>query len=406
MKPLDNPLLIASLLDAFPDPVLLVNAGGEICQVNEATHALLGYPPGTLIGQQVEALIPAGLRHGHQARRSEFTATGKQRRMGFGQPLAVLKADGSECPVQISLGPLNVCFGDGLAMVITLYDLSEQLRIERALLEREAAFRQLNAELEQRVESRTAELATARAEAEHANVAKSHFMANISHEMRTPLQGIIGFAEIALRRLGRSSNEDIHGYIGHVLESGRRLTRLVESLLQLVDQEEHKEVAKIMQNAIVLAPEVLAGQAITALLPFAEQRGQRITLEVEGTVRDIRGDAARLKQVLEHLLANALRYSPENTEIQLRLCASGQSERIRNQVSFQVIDRGCGVPEKEFEAIFHPFYQSTRTATGAGGTGLGLALSRNIVLHHGGTLTVSNRHGGGAIFEMALPAVT
>jgi signal transduction histidine kinase len=83
----------------------------------------------------------------------------------------------------------------------------------------------------------------------------------------------------------------------------------------------------------------------------------------------------------------------------------GCSGNACEQLSIQIIDEGCGVPESEMQAIFEPFYESTRTATGAGGTGLGLALCKVIVQRHRGTLNVTNRPSGGAIFELCLPLV-
>ena len=131
-------------------------------------------------------------------------------------------------------------------------------------------------------------------------------------------------------------------------------------------------------------------------------------MENRSSLSLIHGDEALLRQVLEHLIGNALRYSPEQSTIIVRLQDKPTPIQVTqpggNALSIQVIDEGCGIPEKELAAIFEPFYESSRTATGAGGTGLGLALSKTIVERHKGKLRAANRPEGGAIFEVILPA--
>ena len=131
-------------------------------------------------------------------------------------------------------------------------------------------------------------------------------------------------------------------------------------------------------------------------------------MENRSSLSVIHGDEALLRQVLEHLIGNALRYSPEQSTIIVRLQDKPTPMQVTqpggNALSIQVIDEGCGIPEKELAAIFEPFYESSRTATGAGGTGLGLALSKTIVERHKGKLRAANRPEGGAIFEVILPA--
>lgn len=140
----------------------------------------------------------------------------------------------------------------------------------------------------------------------------------------------------------------------------------------------------------------------------AEQHQQKIAIENLASLSVIHGDEALLHQVLEYLIGNALRYSPEGTTVKVKIQNKPAPENTvrssANILSIQVTDEGCGIPEKELSAIFEPFYQSSRTATGAGGTGLGLALCKNIVERHKGKITAANRPEGGAIFEVILPA--
>lgn len=261
-------------------------------------------------------------------------------------------------------------------------------------------------ELERCVLARTEELATARAEAECANAVKTRFMANISHEMRTPLNCILGLADIGRRKVGKESDDVVRGYFDKVLDSGNRLNRLTESLLNLAF-DAWKERSGVAENDLhMVSPEALIIQAISLMTKTAASRQQKIVLERASVIPSVQGDEARLRQVLEYLLGNALRYSPEHATVTIRVREKPSSRAgASNTVLIQIIDEGCGVPEKEMDAIFEPFYESSRTATGAGGTGLGLALCKSIVQRHKGRITVSNRPEGGAIFEVTLPVM-
>lgn len=258
-------------------------------------------------------------------------------------------------------------------------------------------------ELERRVLARTEELATARAGAESANAVKTRFMANVSHEMRTPMNGIIGFAEIGKMKAAKNSAEMYVGYFDKILLSAKRLHQLIESLLNLAQTawDEQSGIAK--DDLQVIELEMLAAQGISLMEKIAASRQQKFELECSATAPCVLADELRLLQVLNHLLGNALRYSPEHSTVIVRIQdapdAPGRSPKVR----IQVIDQGCGIPEKELGAVFEPFYESTRTATGAGGTGLGLALSKQIIQRHKGSITAANQPGHGAIFEITLP---
>jgi signal transduction histidine kinase len=276
------------------------------------------------------------------------------------------------------------------------------------------ALHQMNVELaahrehlQDQVLSRTLALATARAEAETANAVKTRFMANVSHEMRTPLQGILGFAEIGRRRAAQLDIEQTERYFRIIAESGERMSKLVESLLTLTE-EIWGEQSGIGAEQI---EDINLHDFIAELVLLMEVRAvghqQHLVIDMQTATASITGDPIRLRQVFEHLIGNALRYSPPEATVTLRLADASlrtpNGEGTLPAISFQVIDQGCGIPEVELKAIFEPFYQSTRTATGAGGTGLGLPLSRSIVARHGGTLTLINQPGGGVVCEVVLP---
>lgn len=294
---------------------------------------------------------------------------------------------GQSFTAEVLLNPIRINGQAALEAVIR--DISER--------------KSMQLELERRVLARTEELATARAEAESANAVKTRFMANVSHEMLTPMNGIMGFAEIGKSKAAKLSEEMYVDYFDKVLTSAKRLHQLIGSLLTLTESALDEQSGIGQADWQKIEVETLVSQCISQMEKTAAGRQQNIYLEPPAAPLYVLGDEPRLRQVLNHILGNALRYSPEQSTVTLRMLDEPSATGSSKSVKIQIIDRGCGIPEKELRAIFEPFYESTRTATGAGGTGLGLALSTRIIEHHKGHITASNRENGGAVFEVVLP---
>lgn len=261
-------------------------------------------------------------------------------------------------------------------------------------------------ELERLVQSRTAQLVTARAEAEVAHAVTTRFMSNVSHEMRTPMHSILAYSELGKNRFSKLDGDALVKYFEHINVAGTRMQNLVDSVLKLAEDAKDKFAGISEHDLVIFSPESLVRHSAQALENTAESRKQTIIIENVSTIETIQGDESRLRQVLGHLIGNALRYSPDGSTVTLKILDRARQYGAGGPgILLQVIDEGCGIPEAEMKAIFEPFYESSRTATGAGGTGLGLALSRAIVRNHKGTLTVLNRPEGGAVFEVYLPVI-
>ena len=265
-------------------------------------------------------------------------------------------------------------------------------------------------QLEARVHSRTLELATARAEAESASAVKTRFMANVSHEMRTPLQLIVGYGELGRVTADEAPPDVVLGYFDTIHAAGLRLHTLVESLLAIADKawNEHISGTQELFEEIELAPFAMAIGSVTDLM--AKKSAQRLVVDIQATTTSFRGDPVRLRQVFEYLMGNAVRYSPSNATTTFRITDAVLSTKNSPEkvpaISFELIDQGCGIPEKEIAAVFEPFYESTRTNNGAGGSGLGLTLSRAIVLRHQGTVALRNNSDVGVTCQVILPCIT
>lgn len=264
--------------------------------------------------------------------------------------------------------------------------------------------RQRQAELAQTVKSleiayqnlrRTQQqLVYAQRQADEARRMKERFAANISHELRTPLQSIVGYSELGLTRT--TGDRRLQTMFGDIHAAGNRMLALVNNLLDLSRLE--STVGHIRLQPVDLAPALLAVRA--ELQPLAGRRGIHLAPPPNPQPLWTLADPVRLQQVLRNLLANAIRFAPEASDVAIDWRTTPEGRHI-----ISVRDCGPGIPDDELDSIFGAFVQSSRTKSGAGGTGLGLAICRKIVQAHRGRIRASNAPGGGAVFEIRLPAI-
>ncbi len=240
--------------------------------------------------------------------------------------------------------------------------------------------------------------AQARRTAETANRMKSEFLANISHELRSPMHSIIGLSDALAEKSATLPPERIRLFAETIRASGERLLALINDLLDLSKLEAGKmsfEFAAAEAGAIV-------DLAVRETAAMAAKRSVSLRVEHGAAGRQVRVDRNRVVQVLINLLSNAIKFSPEGAEVVVR-CAD-DADGDAPAVLLEVADRGIGIPDGEVESIFEKFIQSSRSKTGAGGTGLGLSICREIVAAHGGRIWARNNPGGGSTFALRLPA--
>ena len=234
--------------------------------------------------------------------------------------------------------------------------------------------------------------------AEAANRTKSAFLANMTHDMRTPLTGILGMTEL----LERETQDSRHRYL---LANLRKAT---DSLLTVVDGIMRYSLLEADRQPTCCAPFSLRaelGACIAVLRPACASRDIRLSLVTDDTVPDrLVGDGFRLRQALGNLLGNAVKFT-EKGSVTLRVTrAESQAPEGRCALSFQVIDTGRGIPTDEQERIFESFEQGSGVRDSGDqhetGVGLGLAIARNIARRFGGDLTLSSTPGMGSVFTL------
>lgn len=354
------------LLEVSPQPISMVDVAGRYAVVNRAWEDFTGRPRHTVIGKPMGFFLPEAERVAQQMQDEELLARGGR----AATETQLLHRDGTLRDVQVSKVLVPDENGGASGILCTVTDVTKFHAAERATLQ-------------------------ARDAAEEASRAKSEFIANISHELRTPLQSILGFSELGEAR-GQATPK-LAAMFGDIHAAGERMLALVNDLLDVSKIESavgtfHLERCDLRQ---LIAP------VVQELDPLLARRSVGLSCKLPDAPLSVKVDALRIQQVLRNVLANAIKFSPQGSTIQIE--AELDDEQ---QVHVLVADRGPGIPPGELEEIFDAFVQSSKTKDGSGGTGLGLAISRKILEIHGGSIHAENRPGGGACFHILLPTRT
>lgn len=222
---------------------------------------------------------------------------------------------------------------------------------------------------------------------------KNDFIHTISHDLRSPLTAIMGYVEL-LDRVG-SLNDQQKQFVRHIQNSIQSITTLVNDLLDLGRIEAGFETGK---ESVVL--ENVLRYTLDNLNRQIEDKGQILNMLIAEDIPPVRGNAIRFRQLMDNLLGNAIKYTPEQGTIGINLYADN------GQVVFEVIDTGMGIPIADQSRIFEKFYRASNAPKGTPGTGLGLAIVKSIVDNYNGRIWVESAPGNGAKFIVMLPAAT
>jgi signal transduction histidine kinase len=286
------------------------------------------------------------------------------------------------------MSPVKDTSGRIVGVSTVARDMTERRRVEEEI-------RKWNVDLEQRVAERTAELHEAKERAELSDRAKSEFLANISHELRTPLNGIIGFSELLVDEKMGPLNPQQREFVNDILTSGRHLLDLINDVLDLTTVATGKLDFKPEKFSVNEA----IRETCAIVKPMASEKNITITIEAPYGDGMATLDPLRFKQVLYNLLSNAVKFTPDNGEVKV---VADIDER--NQIRLQVKDTGIGIKEEDLPRIFSQFVQlDSGFAKRQQGTGLGLALTKQIVEVQNGSIMAESEFGKGSTFTVVLP---
>lgn len=230
--------------------------------------------------------------------------------------------------------------------------------------------------------------------AEASNRTKGEFLANMSHELRTPLNSILGFSELLQEGIYGPLNEKQMKHIGDIQTSGRHLLNMINDLLDF----SKIEAGKMELNYEEFPLYEIIEEVLNLLFPIAEKNHIKLELIIEADFGNIRADKDKFVQILENLLSNAIKFSPDGS------CVRVHVSRREGRVKIEVKDRGIGIAKEDRHKLFKPFSQiDSSISKKYGGTGLGLALIKQLVQLHNGYVWFRSEEGKGSIFGFSIP---
>ena len=343
---------------AASEGLIIVGRNGLIIETNPRTEQLFGYAQNELVGQPVELLLPGQLHEIHRKHRENYLAAPRNRSMGAGLNLVGRRKDGSEFPVEVSLTYARGTRRGDL-VVAAVIDITERVALER--------------------EARRAETAAL----------LGTIAAGIAHDLNNPLQIIRSRAELLLESPGSTPASEMSEDLAAIHRQAQRAGLIVEEFLGLS-----------RQRAKILAPVNFNRLAERALLLLGEQMrkaGIIIETNLDGNLPDTIGDGTALERALINLLINARDAMPQGGAVML---ATGRPDNRPDWLHLTVADTGQGIAPGALSKVFDLMY-----TTKAGGTGLGLWLSRRIVQEHDGKIEVQSELGSGTTFTIMVPIV-
>ncbi|MGE5216150.1 MAG: PAS domain S-box protein [Chloroflexota bacterium] len=363
------------LLETVPDAIIMVDNTGRIVLVNAQGETLFGYSRKELLGQPVELLLPERFRQSHVGHRTNYLSEPRARAMGAGLELFACRKDGSEFPVEISLSPLAT--EEGLFVMSAIRDITDRKKLQEEL-------RRKNDELEQQNHL-----------SQQANRLKSEFLANMSHELRTPLNGIIGFAEIMHDEKVGPISADHKEYLQDILTSARHLLQLINDILDL----SKVEAGKFEFSPEITNPMNVVAEVTDIVRTLAAKKRIKLRTACDPGLREIETDPRSLKQILYNYISNALKFTPDQGEVAVRVTALDD-----DYFRIEVEDTGIGIRPEDVHRLFSEFQQlNGGSSKEFAGTGLGLALTKRIVEAQGGQVGVRSTPGKGSVFHAILP---
>jgi PAS domain S-box-containing protein len=366
-------------LSSIGDAVITTDVEGRVTFMNRIAEALTGWTQDEAMGRSLPDIFQILNEESRQPVENPALRTlSAGAAVGLANHTILIAKDGSECPIDDSAAPIRNEQGEVVGTVLVFRDISERKRME---LEREQLLAAAQA---------------AQKEAEQANRLKDEFLATASHELRTPLTAVVGWSRML--RTGKLDAENSARAVESIERNATLQTKLIDDLL---------DVSRIITGKLTLDRRPLeiahvVSDAVNTVRPAADAKNIAIETSFDAEAEPVLGDANRLQQVLWNLLSNAVKFTPKNGRIEVAL------QRVNSEVQVSVGDSGEGISSEFLPYVFDRFSQgdgkSTRSHTGLG---LGLAIVRQLVELHGGTVKAhSDGPGRGATFKLRLPVLS
>lgn len=352
---------------AAPIASVITDQTGKILLINELSEALFGYSRNELIGQSIDVLVPEDVRPAHTHLRDGYAANPRMRHMGNGLELFAQRKDGSEFPVEIKLSYIKI--QTGIMVIAFIVDITERKKAEDALLQAFEKERELSD-------------------------LKSRFVSMSSHEFRTPLANILAMTETLSSYRHKMNDGQISDRLDSIRGQVNRLKGIMDDVLQLTRiQAKRIEFQPLDMDLDAFCREVLAE------LKHRTDVHHQINYTCLVTPPVAKLDKKLIRQILDNLLSNALKYSTADRPIDVQL--TYQDEVL----ILSIHDQGIGIPDADTKHLFEPFHRASNVGT-ISGTGLGLVIAKEAVEMHSGTIDVQSRVGQGTTITIHIPVST
>lgn len=360
-----------TMLEQAAQGVILVDGNGRMVHVNPYIEDTFQRSRQTLLGMNIERLLPADKRHIHERLRDDYLQQPTPREMGKNRELEAQRKDGTVFPVEVSLSPVEIA---GVPYVVAFVaDITQRKMLD----EQRRYVHELEVELEKERELQSL---------------KNRFVATVSHEFRTPLTIIHSSVQMVQRYFERLSEDDVQ----------QRLARASEQILymeQLLTEVLEASKADTGTMGIAYQPEPI--DMPTFMHNFIESvrftdEGDHL-LEMSVDAGTLIADPQLLTPMLSNIISNAFKYSPDHSTVTIRASKDG------GNWYFTVQDEGIGIPEADLEQLFTPFHRAENVKN-ITGTGLGLSIVNSYVHQHGGQINIHSVEGEGTTVSILIPS--
>jgi len=346
---------LRAIVDNLVDGIITIDHRGVIEGFSPAAERIFGYQSSEICGRSVNLLMPEPYRNEHDGYIARYLETGEPHVIGIGREVVGRRKDGTVFPMDLAVSEIHT---DQLRLFVGIVrDISER---------------------------------------RHLQGLKDEFLRIASHDLKNPLGSVLGFAGLALElsRPGQPLSERCRGFLERILLNARAMQRIVADFLDFHALEDGK--LRIDREDCDLNE--LARDLVESNREYAERKGIVLKLDLDPGVPTIRVDPSRIRQVVQNLVDNAVKFSPQDSQITVSTRSSDAS------VEFAVTDAGPGLTEEDFRRVFQKYTRlSSKPTGGEKSSGLGLAICKQLIELHGGEIGVRNNPEKGATFWFRLP---
>lgn len=394
---------LGTLFEIVSEGIIVVDSQQKIVSYNQVINDIFGYKDNELLSQPISTLIPHKHHSQHKQHIKNYSENSSTRAMGIGRDLYGLRKDGSQLPVEVGLNPFTI--ENKKYVVAFIVDISVRK-------EQEEKITNLNAELEHKIHERTLELQKTvksleeeiirREEAEskileslrkerELNELKTKFLSMVSHEFKTPLSGILTSAILAGKYETSSEQEKRERHLQLIEDKVKYLNNILNDFLS-VEQLEYGRTRYKMECFPL--SKILNEVIYSANMLLKDRQSIKYPDNIEDII--LVCDETILEIILSNLINNAVKYSPENTDIQIEV------EQEEDYFNLRITDQGIGIPEEEQKHVFNRYFRAANALLNEG-TGIGLSIVKGHIENLGGTISFESKENIGTTFHIRMP---